>query len=612
MAEFGQNQYVPLDRAYYAENPEPNRRTDDIEEPIFPASSIGITVPDVDPAGRNRNVIEAVDAAFRGGAGNIQLMLMGRGGAGGMGGGPKSHGYEVREAIRELQKVAGAHITGVELPNHILNLSGMTQQGFSEEARHHQLEEVKDAIKFIGDIAGGGHVNVISWEFTRNLQDAPLSEKEKQMFKMREEPVAQVVNEDTGQVHPIRKGELYPMNYDLNTLEPLEQGQKPQMFDWEKISKLADKYGEGESKKSPELFVWQKLRVENKVMDAQGSIAHYRRLLRDVDEHIDRLKQIKKENPEQFERNSRIYEEMLEEKKGYQNAINSMEIGIEELKKEGQEYRPVKEYALGKAADSYAEAGIWAWQESMKNHFVKQGKGMVNVGPEIGWSREFYGSHPKEWIELIKESRKEMVERLTEKEIDGKPNPYYDSSVSEKEAENLAKQHIKGEFDTAHLGSWLQYFKPELPWDERIKEFKKWYKDQIEYVAKENKEHDLINSVQIVDSASGQHAHLPPGQGILGEDIYEYMKILKEKGGYKGEFTSEGHEEEQLGQGRILSKAWDTFGSHVMLPYVSGGAPQRMTDIRHAQARIPYGTNQIYQSYVPSNDFALWSQVPLE
>ena len=135
----------------------------------------------------------------------------------------------------------------------------------------------------------------------------------------------------------------------------------------------------------------------------------------------------------------------------------------------------------------------------------------------------------------------------------------------------------------------------------------------MEYLAKVNKEYDIIGGIQVVDSASGAHGHLPPGQGVLGKDIYEYMKILKEKGGYKGELTSEGHEEEKFGQGRILTQAWSAFGSPISTGgYMHGRAAPQFRDIRQNYAQIAYGTTGIFQSYVPSNDFQLWSQVPLE
>jgi hypothetical protein len=294
-------------------------------------------------------------------------------------------------------------------------------------------------------------------------------------------------------------------------------------------------------------------------------------------------------------------------KKHYRNRLEhfrkvrqEMDLKRQELELESKNFQTINDYGLKKAAESYGQAGIWAWQESQKNKYVQHGKGSINVGPEMGWP-QYYGSHPREFVELIKHGREEMVRKLTTEE-----------KMSKSEAERLAKEHIKGELDTSHLGMWLQNFKPNLPWDKRVSEFKDWFKGQMEYLAEENKKHDIIGQIQVVDSATGAHGHLPPGQGILGKDIFEYMKILKEKGGYKGEFTSEGHEEEKFNQGRILTRAWQTLGSPIGTGYWHGRPQPQFVDVRHAYAQIAYGTTGIFQSYVPSNDFTLWSNVPLE
>ena len=90
------------------------------------------------------------------------------------------------------------------------------------------------------------------------------------------------------------------------------------------------------------------------------------------------------------------------------------------------------------------------------------------------------------------------------------------------------------------------------------------------------------------------------------------MRILKDKGGYKGDFTSEGHEEEKFGQGRILTKTWEGAGSSIGSGYFYGRSLPTFSSARHSYAGIAYGTTGIFQSYVPSNDFTLWSNVPLE
>jgi len=589
MVDFGTSYSTPMDQDYHGTFKQADKRSDVEGEPIFPIHMIGTTVPENDPTGRNKNIVEGVDAAFRGGAGNIQLVMQVPGQTSGMGGGPKAYGEEVREAIREVQRASGGKITGIELPTQINNLSGFTQQGFSEEQRQTALDEVRDSIKFVGDIAGGGGVDIVSWEFPRNFEDADWWKKDTP-FKQRGEEQILIVNRDTGQLAaPFKKDQDQFMNIDPTTFK--ETPNKTHRWEWGDFQNWSKKEG-----KDPGVL-WIQHRVDTQLNRLKGeeSRAVYR------NQEIDQRLRLLKQRGELNEEEKKEKDILTGVHEGAQQELQAIQEQKRELEEEKGRYKPVDEFALNKSTDSYAQAGIWALQETEKNEYVRKGKGEVHVGPEMGWP-QYYGSHPTEWVNLILESRRKMADRLVEED-----------SYSESEAKKLAKEHIKGMVDTSHLGMWFQSFKPSLPWDERITQFKKWYKGQMEYLAEQNKEHDIIGGIQVVDSATGAHGHLPPGEGILGKDIFEYMKILKEKGGYKGELTSEGHEEEKFGQGRILTKAWETFGSTISNNYWSGGqvAPS-FTDIRQSYAGQAYGTTGIFRGYVPSNDFSLWSEVPFE
>lgn len=598
MVDFGRPNYTPMEQEYHQEFQQADTRSN-VEEPIFPINVIGQTVPETDPTGKHRNIVEGVDAAFRAGAGNIQLVMQQPGQAGAPGGGgPRSYGEDVRQAIREIQEAAGAKITGVELPTSISNLSGFNPQQnvFSEEQRKFALDEVRDSIKFVGDISGGGGVDIVAFEFPRGFSDTSWGKEGP--FKQREEDYAMLVNKETGRIMPISKKQTFFLHKDPKTLKIIPGDQKPVEWEWSDFQK----WGEKENK-SPEKLLYDQF-YGSEVLRLQREAAANKDAVRSANE---RLKEFEGKKPEEL---SQEQKSAMEHYRNLRDRASSMAQNYEEQamrqQKEIDKTEPVSEFGKEKSVDSYSQTGIWAMQESEKNKYVQHGKGAIHVGPEMGWP-QYYGSHPREWVELIKTSREEMVRKLTDKSSD-----YYDPDVTKKEAEELAKKHIKGELDTSHMGMWLQSFKTELPWDERVKEFKKWYKEQIEYLAEENKKHDLIGGIQVVDSASGAHGHLPPGQGVLGKDLFEYMKILKEEGGYEGDFTSEGHEEEKFGQGRILTKAWETLNAPISMSYIGGRPAPMFRDVRNAHAMQGYASTGIFQSYVPSNDFTLWSQVPLE
>lgn len=284
---------------------------------------------------------------------------------------------------------------------------------------------------------------------------------------------------------------------------------------------------------------------------------------------------------------------------------------------------PVKEYGIKQTTRSYAEAGIYAFEKTKEKGLDKP----IFIAPENLWPEMGWGTHPEELIDLVEKSRDTMAQMLTSKKIedphrrldrDGKPimvdNPYYRKDLNYSEAERLAKDHIKATLDTQHLSMWWKHFqsKPGESEEQKLDRFNRWYMDQI----KKLNEKGIIGHVHIVDAMGGGHQHLPAGQGIFPVvSAVEYMK----KHGFKGTTISEGHGESHYGEDRILTQAWRAFGNPIYRTGFSpgsfgsgGGGGQRWTDIRQSY----FGQNQspyfIFGAYAPSNDWTLWSQVPME
>lgn len=312
------------------------------------------------------------------------------------------------------------------------------------------------------------------------------------------------------------------------------------------------------------------------------------------------------------------------------------------LKDNLKHVKSVEKYAQKQSFQSLGELGIHA----MHKTFEGKKKGLVdrditltpeNIFPEMG-----YGSHPDELIEMVKEGRKRMVELLTAPKIEDPHkrielkknpetgemeerfaminNPWRDKSISKTEAEKLAERHIKANLDTQHLGMWGKYFQPiynkekgrmENP-EETKERFKDWYMEQIKKLADEN----VLGETHIVDGyMSGGHTHLPVGQGEL--PVVDAVTYLKKKG-FKGVMISEGHGEEQWSPGRIMHKAWEAFGTPVFRSGYFGGAggdmgsPIAFTDVHNSYFAGKGSTYQVIGGYSPSNDWTMWSEMPLE
>jgi hypothetical protein len=292
--------------------------------------------------------------------------------------------------------------------------------------------------------------------------------------------------------------------------------------------------------------------------------------------------------------------------------------------------KPIETYAKEQTSKSYAEVGIYAMDRTKEKNLEKP----IFIAPENIFPEMGYGSHPEELIELVQNARKTMVNYLSEpyirdpkmgwekdeKDQFGRPlpkkvkNPYF-RGIDKKEAEKLAHDHIKATFDTQHLGMWWKNFQPKQgeTVEQRKQRFDKWYMDQ----AKKLSDSGIVGNVHLVDGMGGGHHHLPAGQGNM--PVIESLKLLLKKG-FTGNVTSEGHGESQLGDARQMTKVWEALGNRIHSGYWAGGGPgfehlgagARWSDVHQSY----FGQNQppyfVFGNYSPSNDWSLWSQVPLE
>ncbi len=671
MVEFRTAYYGPMDREYHqsiTETPQPIAA----EESIFPISQLGETVPEHDPSGRFKHIIQTTQAAIRGGAGTLQIVMM-TGPEQAIGGRPKAYGKEVRETLKEVALASGVNIAGVEMPTSMNNMSGFDPQqaAFLDEKRKMHLDEVKDAIRFAADVGRGGGVDIVSWEFPRSVNEAPWqnpNEKERAFNQEGEQKLGWLVDQRTGRTVQFRKDEMQhvPFNRDFTpkkaTREELEKGNLPlEAFKWDDFKNWAG-YADSKLRQGIDPFTStlldekEKKDVQQRIdegkpavtaeevyirVQLQGQINSLLGWRATYAEHASEAL-AKKENfdqaleqgyiitknpytgkPERQDLDTPEKRREAEEErdkidaryKDFLNTARGQQQQVAELKERIKNLKPMDDYALSRSTRSYAEAGIFA----MREYEVGREKGTVTkplyVGPEIGWPGNF-GSHPDEFIKLVQESRKEMVNLLTNAmiyvpdPIKGKrpvDNPYRDRSLTPHQAKELAEKHIKGVFDTSHMGMWLSHFtpKPGETEDQRIERFKKeFYLPAVKKIADAN----VVGGIQLVDSKTAAHGHLPPGEGIF--PVMETAKIFKEKG-FSGFVVSEGHEEEKFGEGRIRMKTWQHAGAAVGAGYFSG-PPLRWGQVQQSYFGRTYSPMFMFGGYAPSNEFKLWSEVPLE
>ena len=160
---------------------------------------------------------------------------------------------------------------------------------------------------------------------------------------------------------------------------------------------------------------------------------------------------------------------------------------------------------------------------------------------------------------------------------------------------------------------WWKNFQPKSgeTVDQREKRFNKWYMKQVDKLA----DADILGNIHVVDGMGGGHVHLPAGQGMF--PVVDAVKHLKKKG-FTGNMTSEGHGESAMGAARQMTETWRAFGS-TMGSYGFGGgggggfgAPQKWTDVSQSYFGSTQSPYFIYGNFAPSNDWSLWSSVPME
>jgi len=257
------------------------------------------------------------------------------------------------------------------------------------------------------------------------------------------------------------------------------------------------------------------------------------------------------------------------------SALEQQKKIIEEMNR----FKPIEDVGIKRTADTLAKAGIKAMEETQRHK--KELKENIFVAVENLFP-DFYGSNADEMIKIVEESRKDMVKKLAAR------------NMGQDEAKQKAEEHIKMTFDTGHMNEWRQHFKGDE------KGFKKWYLDQVQKLVDKK----IIGHVHLTDNWGYDDEHLTPGQGNTPNK--EVVAML-EKAGFKDFIVEVG----SFNANTILPDTLSELGSPV---YAMGRhmKPMAMGKFRHGHFGYAAPPNYIVGAYAPSNEFRLWSEVPLE
>ncbi len=176
------------------------------EEPIFGIRTIGTTTR-ID--GSRGQPAQQIAADIRQGAGNIEI----QGSGAGSGRRPQQMAFdnfttEERQAIRELARINKVNITTHADFTQVGNLNGLSRDGFSEDKRQQDINEIKKAIDFAADAANGGSVVVHTGEYQRALAGNERINKDGFTFQRygeeEQDSVFGVVNKEDGKIQQLQ------------------------------------------------------------------------------------------------------------------------------------------------------------------------------------------------------------------------------------------------------------------------------------------------------------------------------------------------------------------------------------------------------------------------
>lgn len=573
--------------------------------------------------------IQALQEKIREGASRVEFGFFGADKGNRQSFTPESIGKSEREQLRQLMDIneikASTHATVATG-----SLAGFNPERgeLSDDYRMRSLKEVAKAIDFASDVTHGGPVVVHLQEFARPITKVKGFRPYNMEGKEKEKEIIMTVDEETDKIQAFRRDEkIYEpeMEKVYNPLTGKEE-ERPKLENGKvKMRELRyDDVVRIEKEKNPNIsedVAFIKHLYESRLKELEAGairysidIKRFRDDLNNTRKVLKYYKKLKETLPaEKWEMMKQTVAkdslglippevvdpvEYLEKKeREYAENLNYMEDYIDHYQREyarvkrqlydekgNLKIKPIEEAALKKTSDTIARAGLITFEKTRQKKHIKY---PLFIAPE-GIFPETYGSHPREIEKIITKSRDKMAEYLKQR------------GYSESQAKEIAKKHIRATIDAAHLNLWRKYFKPPKPGmkpEEVDKAFNRWLVSEVERLA----EKGVVGHVHLSDNLGFDDEHLTIGQGNV--PVKDFLKAI-EKSGVKDVIVELGSFNPKTG----LHDAWRFLGTPL---YRVAKAPTfgMVSRAHYGYSRPPM---YIVGAYAPSNEWKLWSEIPLE
>ncbi|MBS3108033.1 hypothetical protein J4468_03905 [Candidatus Woesearchaeota archaeon] len=629
------------------------------KEPLS-AKELGISVGAGDPLEQlktNINVgAQAVELGFMGsGKGSVYQPT---------GYNPETIGRAKREAIKELAK-----INKVQLSTHAsanaAGFAGLGERGFSDEAAERNMIEVRRAVDFAADTAGGGAVVIHTAEFPVAV---PKKYPEFERYKDEEKshPIY-LVNSKTGElVQGIKKDQEFIVPEFKRSEKDYTDAQGNRVkkndyidFDGNKVFKLADrvpltnpktgaidvrikKYDDfnelakewnedpdhKKNQLTPELMIYRS-KVEGREKYLWSESAKFGEAYKEALESRKKWEEIAR-RAEKFEKDNASREDVKElwkegaqihedfRRHGYSptEGKSPAEFAREKALQSSRQTEYYREGAVGQAEQAKEMAIQRENAIALEDYGLK--RSVANIArlgvyayqkeKEKKLERPLYIAPENIFPENGYGAHPDELKELVQKSRKAMAEQLIEKKITgdKKEAEKIANEHIKATFDIAHANTWRKYFKGS------DKEFDKWLKGKVEDLAKSG----IIGHGHLSDNFGYYDEHLTLGEG--NAPIGHFIDTMK-KAGMKEPFIVEGGAQDQGRYHEAMTHAWSRLGAS-MTYRVGAVAPRSWTDVPMSTFGPMYSTPHAVGPYVTggagltpiSKEWGAYSETPLE
>ncbi len=478
------------------------------------AGSLGMTT---DP--RSANILKEVSEKLSSGVKNIELATVS----------PEIFDSIPKQYFKEVNRMA--KLTGVDVSLHgpVMDVAGMSQQGFSEASREAAERKVAETLLRSHELNPSGNitVNFHSAEGIQGSQFLPFAEIEKLKKEGIESKYKRIiaVNKESGRMIPLEPEIKYYPGMETKELEkgmhetPEEKLGKWNSSEWEnsinqvffnqeraqeilgknqvQIQHLFDSINEMRERKMDMIEINKTLSPSQK--QAYSNFMSANNYLEDVyqqvnalfskayefgtNEQKDQLKNLNVEFRQEMEKNGK-------DPFGRAQAIRFLTNELKKREFVPEMYTKIEDFAMEKSAQTFGNA---AWQSYKK--FKDSAPILVIENPPAGFAL----STGEDIKGIVEASRKKFVENAKKE------------GMGEREAERTAEKFIGATWDVGHINMLRKY----------------GYKEE-DIVKETEKVAHLVKHVHLSDNFGFEHTELPMGMGNV--PLNEMLKKLGEKG----------------------------------------------------------------------------------